>query len=906
MRAVSIVLLWVVCGGCANLGEAPSLEAPGERAAFSRHGAQLELGSAHVGLRVAELRRGEHLVPLEEHEPRVDGATVRWSRGAGVHEWWRRLAGDLEHGVTLGERPEGRGRLTVALDFEGATVSSIDETTLELSVGGERIARYDGLVVDDADGRRVPARFVVSEGRASIEVLDEGARYPVVIDPLVSSEEATIAPTERVRSNTDPGLSGHFLAMTSDGSRIAFAGQCSGGCVLVYRRTGTTWTREASLTAPSSRDLGTSVAISSDGTRVVAGDRIFNNGAAMQAGRAHVFVRSASGTTWTLEASLTDPGTPETFDLFGSSVSISGDGSRVAVGSPQDDAAGMNAGAVHVFVRTGSAWAWEATPRPSDLAASDFLGASVALSADGLRLASGAPYDGFPAIGGGSVRVFSRSGSTWTSEATLATPHAGYNKVKFGIEVAIDGTGSRIVAVARGYGAGAADVADLFERSGTSWTRNTSFQRSGSAVSISSDGRRALVGFRGPGTSDVGLTRVMTVSGSTWSEATTLAATGNAAGEGFGADVAISGDGSRGIASAPGDTATGTVRVFNLRDDNGTACTTADACTSGFCVDGVCCNAACNGDCEACATAVGGTTNGTCSGLTGATAATETCRPAVAGGCDMAEVCAASTRGCPTDRVVAMGTECRARSGDCDQRETCDGSNACPPDLPAGAGTPCRGATGTCDVEEQCDGVSVECPRDGFRAAGAVCDMTINGPCDVPDTCDGMMAECPARYRPVGTPCGDPTLAGPCDAPDECTGASAECLSTYLSGVECRAAAGACDQAELCLGSSADCPPDVAEAAGMVCRASTAACDPAEMCDGTATSCPADETSCVVVDAGGTDGGSADAGPAGSDAGTPPPVEGCRCHAAARRTPSGLAWLAVIAGLAILVRRRRS
>lgn len=898
MRAVSIVLLWVVCGGCANLGEAPSLEAPGERAAFSRHGAQIELGSAHVGLRVAELRRGEHLVPLEEHEPRVDGATVRWSRGAGVHEWWRRLAGDLEHGVTLGERPEGRGRLTVALDFEGATVSSIDETTLELSIGGERIARYDGLVVDDADGRRVPARFVVNEGRASIEVLDEDARYPVVIDPLVTAVEATLLPTEGVATTEGS------LAISANGSRVALAARCAGGCVLVYTRAGSTWTREASLTVPSSGSLGSSIAISGDGTRIVVGDDIFRTGAGLGVGRAHVFV--LSGATWTLEATLTDPGTAEASDRFGQSVSIDRDGVRVAIGAPFDDAAGTNAGSAFVYVRAGSAWTLEGSPRPSDLAVDDHLGGPLALSGDGLRLFAATTADGFPAIGGGSVRVFARSGSTWAHEATIPTPHAGFNAIRFGRALAVDRTGSHLLAAADGYGFGAGPIADAFDRAGASWTRNTSFRRTGSSLAISEDGSRAYVGFPGLTATDTGAVTTVLRSGSAWSPATAPTLTDNAAGERLGLSVAISGDGSRAVASAPGDATNGSVRIFNLRDDNGTACTTPDGCTSGFCVDGVCCNVACNGDCEACATGVGGTTNGTCTGLTSATAATETCRPAVAGGCDLAEVCAASTRGCPTDRVVAMGTECRARSGDCDQRETCDGSNACPPDLPASAGTTCRAAAGTCDVEEQCDGMRVECPSDGFRAAGAVCDMTINGPCDVPDTCDGMMAECPARYRPVGTPCGDTTLAGPCDAPDECTGASAECLSTYLSGVECRAAAGACDQAELCLGSSADCPPDVAEAAGMVCRASTAACDPAEMCDGTATACPADETSCVVVDAGGTDGGSADAGPAGSDAGTPPPVEGCRCHAAARRTPSGLAWLAVIAGLAILVRRRRS
>ncbi|HRI69563.1 MAG TPA: kelch repeat-containing protein, partial [Polyangium sp.] len=51
---------------------------------------------------------------------------------------------------------------------------------------------------------------------------------------------------------------------------------------------------------------------------------------------------------------------------------------------------------------------------------------------------------------------------------------------------------------------------------------------------------------------------------------------------------------------------------------NGAACTVATQCASGFCVDGVCCNNACaGGACDACSTAAGAPTNGTCALLTG-------------------------------------------------------------------------------------------------------------------------------------------------------------------------------------------------------------------------------------------------------------------------------------------------
>ncbi|MFT3774784.1 MAG: kelch repeat-containing protein [Minicystis sp.] len=52
---------------------------------------------------------------------------------------------------------------------------------------------------------------------------------------------------------------------------------------------------------------------------------------------------------------------------------------------------------------------------------------------------------------------------------------------------------------------------------------------------------------------------------------------------------------------------------------NGAACSASNQCSSGFCVDGVCCNTACGGganDCQACSVAAGASQDGTCTALT--------------------------------------------------------------------------------------------------------------------------------------------------------------------------------------------------------------------------------------------------------------------------------------------------
>ncbi len=341
---------------------------------------------------------------------------------------------------------------------------------------------------------------------------------------------------------------------------------------------------------------------------------------------------------------------------------------------------------------------------------------------------------------------------------------------------------------------------------------------------------------------------------------------------------------------------------------NGAACALGGECQSGFCVDNMCCSTACNGACEACSVAAGGSQNGLC-----LPRATGTVCRASTGVCDAAEKCDGAKGTCPNDVVASASTVCRAATGTCDAEERCTGtSNACPPDELKPSTTVCRAATGVCDAAETCSGTSAECPADAFAGPTVVC-RAANGACDAEETCTGTSNACPADgVKPANAVCR--AAAGDCDAEETCDGSSVACPVDVLKPATavCRAAAGACDAPETCTGTATACPADGFLAASTVCRAAAGECDQAESCSGAAAQCPADEgkadgTSCAagqctagvckapVVPDGGTllpDGGVA----------PPTPNKGCGCGASGAE--GALQALGVLAAGALLRRRR--
>ena len=324
-------------------------------------------------------------------------------------------------------------------------------------------------------------------------------------------------------------------------------GKTDAGSTHVFVRSGTSWTKQAVLTASDAKlqdEFGCSVSLSGD--IAVVGARWDDHAGGTNAGSAYVFVRS--GTSWTEQAKLTasDAAAGDEFGIF---VSLSGD--TALVGVPFDDhAGGTDAGSAYVFVRNGASWTEQAKLTASDAALSDIFGWSVSLSGDTAVL--GARWDDHGGgTNAGSAYVFVRSGTSWTEQAKLTASDATAGDF-FGASVSLSGDTMVVGAVLDDYpGKLDAGSAYVFVRSGTSWTEQAKVGASdaaagdnfGNAVSIS-DGTVlvAAVDDELEGEVDAGSVYLFVRSGTSWTEQAKLIASDPQEGDSFGCSVSLSDD----------------------------------------------------------------------------------------------------------------------------------------------------------------------------------------------------------------------------------------------------------------------------------------------------------------------------------------------------------------------------
>ena len=316
---------------------------------------------------------------------------------------------------------------------------------------------------------------------------------------------------------------------------------------------------------------GTSVSMSSDGSILAIGAD-YNNGNGEWSGHVRVYTWKDDTSPPFWQQKGMDIDGEAIGDASGWSVSLSSDGSVLAIGAPFNDGNGIGAGHVRVYEWDGNNW----QQRGADIdgeATSDFSGFSVSLSSDGTILAIGATDNG---IYSGHVRMYewNIASTSWQQMGADIDGEAAGDGSGYSVSMSSDGTVLAIGAY-RNDGINGTDSGHVrvYEWNTSSWQQKgfdidgeAANDDSGRSVSLSGNGNVVAIGAPS-NYSGNGSVRVYEWNGSSWQRKGTDI-DGEARWDYFGYSVSLSSDGTIVAIGAPGnngdngDRSAGHVRVY--------------------------------------------------------------------------------------------------------------------------------------------------------------------------------------------------------------------------------------------------------------------------------------------------------------------------------------------------------
>lgn len=229
---------------------------------------------------------------------------------------------------------------------------------------------------------------------------------------------------------------GNFLAIGAPGNTKQAGVLTVQGHARVFQWNGKAWVQMGQDIdgVIGLEEFGRFLDISADGTMLVVGSRgyrtISNNN---YIGSVQTF--KWNGTDW-VQFGQRIVGLAPT-DRFGSSVSISNDGSTIAVGNR---AVNGNESAILLFKKDSSSWSLKGLPIIGIL--NDFGGGTSSLSSDGNVLGVG--FSSANSLSG-FAKVFQWNGSSWMQVGSNLLPTAGSTFPGFGTEICLSQDGSRVL-----------------------------------------------------------------------------------------------------------------------------------------------------------------------------------------------------------------------------------------------------------------------------------------------------------------------------------------------------------------------------------------------------------------------------------------------------------------------------
>lgn len=211
------------------------------------------------------------------------------------------------------------------------------------------------------------------------------------------SNQWTLTDSSNLNGNFGPQLYGECVYLSDNGNLLAVGAPQQGnfGTVQIYEYASgsQSWVRNSDLSLggteiSSNRQtdeaFGRSVALSGDGTRMVVGSPLYG---LLRRGRVRIY--RLSGNSWTIEQEI--PG-ENSDDRFGHRVAMNPAGTVIVVGAYLNDGGGNNRGHARVYSFNGSTWNQVGGDIDGSAVNQEESGC-VALSSDGNTVIVGAPYN---------------------------------------------------------------------------------------------------------------------------------------------------------------------------------------------------------------------------------------------------------------------------------------------------------------------------------------------------------------------------------------------------------------------------------------------------------------------------------------------------------------------------------
>lgn len=495
----------------------------------------------------------------------------------------------------INEDIDGDGHLDVDEDLDNDNYFDTDldpngNGILDIGEDPDGDGRLD-FVDEDIDGDR---NFDVAEDIDGDGKLDTGEdiNFNRLLDPANLPHEhytydltAHFIPfyqqTKEVVGNSPGDYLGFSTSISSDGTRLAIGSiyadinDSNNGSVKVLEKTQGDWVQLGETISFSNEDKGGwSISISSDGEYLAVGAP-YSDLDYIDQGYVRIFKINAENNWVQVGQDLIGD---YRYSRFGWSVSLSSDGSTLAVGSPYNkNAPNKNYGNGSVTVYNLSDNNWTQAYRIDADEADEQIGYSVSISEDGNLLALSSPTSDINGQNVGKVQIYQKENNNWSK---LGGDFLGdSDDDEFGRSVCLADNGN-LLAIGAPYSDESLNDAGksvVYQLNGSSWNQlgNTVYglsegDKSGRCVNISESGQRLAIGaeWNDENGTDAGQVRVFELQDNVWLQISHNI-NGEAEGDWSGRSISISNDCSTLAISSHkyGDSDLGKVIIYEADSD---------------------------------------------------------------------------------------------------------------------------------------------------------------------------------------------------------------------------------------------------------------------------------------------------------------------------------------------------